>query len=50
MDFRACLALAITLRDGSTEAEWRTASSRGYYAAFHVARQLKSTSATSCTT
>jgi uncharacterized protein (UPF0332 family) len=40
MDFRDYLPLAITLWDGSTEAEWRSASSRAYYAAFHVARQF----------
>ena len=40
MDFRDYLRLAITLRDGSTEAEWRSASSRAYYAAFHVACDL----------
>ena len=40
MDFRDYLGLAITLRDGATEAEWRSASSRAYYAAFHVARRF----------
>jgi uncharacterized protein (UPF0332 family) len=40
MDFRDYLSLAVTLRDGTTEAEWRSASSRAYYAAFHVARRL----------
>src|SRR5260370_1590746 len=40
MDFRDYLRLAIALRDGTTEAEWRSASSRAYYAAFHVARRL----------
>lgn len=40
MDFRDFLSLAKTLLNGITEAEWRSASSRGYYAAFHVARQL----------
>jgi uncharacterized protein (UPF0332 family) len=40
MDFRDYLNLAITLRDGTTEAEWRSSSSRAYYAAFHVARRL----------
>jgi uncharacterized protein (UPF0332 family) len=40
MDFSDFLGLAITLRDGATEAEWRSASSRAYYAAFHVARRL----------
>jgi uncharacterized protein (UPF0332 family) len=40
MDFRAFLSLAATLAKGTTEAEWRSACSRGYYAVFHVARQL----------
>lgn len=40
MDFRSYLPLADTLAKGTTEAEWRSACSRGYYAAFHVARQL----------
>ncbi len=40
MNFRDFLPLADTLAKGSSEAEWRTACSRGYYAAFHVARQL----------
>lgn len=40
MDFRDFLSLANTLAKGTTEAEWRSACSRGYYAAFHVARQL----------
>jgi hypothetical protein len=40
MDFRAYLRLAVTLRDGTTEAEWRSATSWAYYAAFHVARRL----------
>jgi uncharacterized protein (UPF0332 family) len=40
MDGRSYLQLADTLASGSTEAEWRTALSRAYYAAFHVARQL----------
>lgn len=34
------LPLAARLAGGSTEAEWRSAVSRAYYAAFHVARQL----------
>jgi hypothetical protein len=34
------LTLAVRLSAGSTEAEWRTAVSRAYYAAFHVARDL----------
>jgi hypothetical protein len=32
------LSLAIALVGGTSEAEWRTASSRAYYAAFHVTR------------
>lgn len=40
MDFRDYLSLADTLAKGTTEAEWRSACSRGYYVAFHVARQL----------
>jgi len=40
MDFRDYLTLASTLANGVTEAEWRSASSRAYYAAFHVARRL----------
>jgi uncharacterized protein (UPF0332 family) len=40
MNFRGYLTLARTLAGGATEAEWRSASSRAYYAAFHVARLL----------
>ena len=40
MDFRNYLTLAATLAAGTTEAEWRSAISRAYYAAFHVARAL----------
>ena len=40
MDFRDFLNLAIILVNGGTEADWRSAVSRAYYAAFHVARQL----------
>ena len=40
MDFRDYLRLARALAAGKTEAEWRSASSRNYYAAFHVARGL----------
>jgi uncharacterized protein (UPF0332 family) len=40
MDFRDYLNLARTLVAGPTEAEWRSATSRAYYAAFHVARVL----------
>lgn len=34
------LLLAQTLAAGGTEAEWRSAASRAYYAAFHIARDL----------
>jgi uncharacterized protein (UPF0332 family) len=37
---RDFIALASTLAAGTTEAEWRTAASRAYYAAFHGARAL----------
>ncbi len=40
MNFRDYLTLADVLARGTTEAEWRSASSRAYYAAFHVARLL----------
>jgi uncharacterized protein (UPF0332 family) len=40
MNFRDYLILARTLAGGTTEAEWRSATSRAYYAAFHVARLL----------
>lgn len=40
MNFRDYLTLAHTLSSGTTEAEWRSASSRAYYATFHVARLL----------
>jgi uncharacterized protein (UPF0332 family) len=40
MDFREYLKLATTLAAGTGEAEWRSAISRAYYAAFHVAREL----------
>jgi uncharacterized protein (UPF0332 family) len=40
MDFREYLTLAATLATGTTRAEWRSAVSRAYYAAFHVARDL----------
>jgi uncharacterized protein (UPF0332 family) len=36
-DFLILAELWIT---GTSEAEWRSAVSRAYYAAFHVARQL----------
>lgn len=40
MNFRDYLTLARTLAGGTTEAEWRSALSRAYYAAFHVASLL----------
>ena len=40
MDFRDYLKLAATLAAGPAEADWRSAISRAYYAAFHVAREL----------
>jgi len=40
MSGRDFLPLAQRLAAGPTEAEWRTAVSRAYYAAFHVARLL----------
>jgi len=40
MNWRDFLALAGRLSTGTTEADWRTAVSRAYYAAFHVARRL----------
>jgi uncharacterized protein (UPF0332 family) len=40
MNWRDFLLLAARLAAGSTEADWRTAVSRAYYAAFHIARQL----------
>ena len=40
MHGRDFLLLATTLAAGSTEAEWRTAVSRAYYAAFHGACDL----------
>src|SRR5437899_834592 len=40
MNGRDFLSLARELVAGATEAEWRTAVSRGYYAAFHLAREL----------
>src|SRR5262245_13711822 len=38
--FRDYLTLATALANGAAEAEWRSASSRAYYSAFHVARDL----------
>jgi hypothetical protein len=40
MDGRDFLTLAQQLAAAPTEAAWRSAVSRAYYAAFHVARQL----------
>jgi uncharacterized protein (UPF0332 family) len=40
MNWRDFLLLATRLASGTTEADWRTAVSRAYYAAFHVARSL----------
>jgi uncharacterized protein (UPF0332 family) len=40
MDPRDFLVLAQQLAAASTEAAWRTAVSRAYYAVFHIARQL----------
>jgi hypothetical protein len=40
MNWRDFLLLAARLAAGNTEADWRTAVSRAYYAVFHVARRL----------
>lgn len=40
MNWRDFLLLASRLATATTEADWRTAVSRAYYAAFHVARRL----------
>jgi uncharacterized protein (UPF0332 family) len=40
MNWRDFLLLATRLAGGTTEADWRTAVSRAYYATFHVARRL----------
>ena len=40
MNPRDFLTLATALAAGTTEAAWRSAVSRAYYAAFHAARQL----------
>jgi len=40
MNSRDFLTLAQTLLAASSEAAWRSAVSRAYYAAFHVAREL----------
>ena len=39
MNWRDFLLLATRLAAGTTEADWRTAVSRAYYAAFHIARR-----------
>jgi uncharacterized protein (UPF0332 family) len=40
MNWRDFLVLAARLAAGASEADWRTAVSRAYYTAFHVARRL----------
>jgi uncharacterized protein (UPF0332 family) len=40
MTGRGFLTLAARLTSGTEEADWRTAVSRAYYAAFHAARSL----------
>lgn len=40
MNWRDLLVLASRLAKGGTEAEWRAAISRAYYAVFHIARRL----------
>jgi uncharacterized protein (UPF0332 family) len=40
INFRDFLKVAHALLKGTTEAEWRSAASRAYYAAFHVGRLL----------
>jgi uncharacterized protein (UPF0332 family) len=40
MDGSSFLEVAERLLDGETEADWRSAVSRAYYAAFHVGRQF----------
>jgi uncharacterized protein (UPF0332 family) len=40
MDETGFLKVADTLSTGDTEADWRSAISRAYYAAFHKARRL----------
>jgi uncharacterized protein (UPF0332 family) len=40
MNWRDFLLLATRLAAGIAEADWRTAISRAYYAAFHVGRRL----------
>ena len=43
MDARNFLTTADQLAQGATEADWRSAVSRAYYAVFHVARRLFTT-------
>jgi uncharacterized protein (UPF0332 family) len=40
MNWRDFLSLANRLAAGTSEADWRTAVSRAYYAAFHITRRL----------
>jgi len=40
MNWRDFLSLAARVAADTTEADWRTAVSRAYYAAFHTARQV----------
>jgi uncharacterized protein (UPF0332 family) len=40
MNWRDFLVLAARVATDTSEADWRTAVSRAYYAAFHVARQV----------
>jgi uncharacterized protein (UPF0332 family) len=40
MNWRDLLPLAARLAAGTAEADWRSAVSRVYYAAFHIARRL----------
>ncbi len=42
MNWRDFLPLATRLAAGAGEGDWRSAASRAYYAAFHVARDLLS--------
>ena len=42
MNWREFLTLAARLAAGAAEEDWRSAVSRAYYSAFHVARQLLS--------
>src|SRR5436309_11372371 len=40
MNWRDFVSLAARLAANATEADWRSAVSRAYYAAFHIARRL----------